>query len=159
MAVKFNGNANPGDIARLIAKKAIQLEQVLIADLQKVGESFVSNARTNGSYKDRTGNLRNSVGYIILKNGESIFENFQQTVTGTIKGKEVPNGVTVGEEFAQKAASEFPSGIVLIVVAGMNYAVYVESKGFDVITGSSQLAETDLQNALNETRALISQMK
>ena len=37
-----------------------------------VGEACLSEARLNGNYIDRTGNLRNSIGYAVLFNGEVI---------------------------------------------------------------------------------------
>jgi len=38
-------------------------------------------------------------------------------------------------------AAQYPTGMILVVVAGMEYAAAVESKGYDVITGSSREAE------------------
>ena len=34
-----------------------------------VGEACLKEARLNGNYTDRTGNLRNSIGYAVLFNG------------------------------------------------------------------------------------------
>ena len=34
----------------------------------EVGERCIIEARDNGAYTDRTGNLRNSVGYVVLLN-------------------------------------------------------------------------------------------
>lgn len=45
-------------------------------------------------------------------------------------------GVTNGLNLADEAASEHSNGIVLIVTAGMQYALYVEAMGYDVLTGS-----------------------
>lgn len=95
--------------------------------LQFVGEKFVNKARLTGNYTDRTGNLRSSIGYIILKDGKTIDRNFQ----GKSKGKQQAQSV------ASEVALQYPKGFVLIGVAGMEYAAYVEAKGFDVITGSA----------------------
>ena len=35
----------------------------------EIGERCITEARDNGSYADRTGNLRNSVGYMVLLDG------------------------------------------------------------------------------------------
>ncbi len=92
-----------------------------IAILMRMGEEFVNKARTNGSYTDRTGNLRNSVGYVLMKNGIVI-------------QKEI--GLPQVAELFPEISDKFPNGIVLIGFAGMQYAEAVEAKGFDVITGS-----------------------
>lgn len=55
-------------------------ENKILVLLQAGGEKFIDIARRNGSYKDQTGNLRSSIGYIIAKNGEVIAENFTMKV-------------------------------------------------------------------------------
>lgn len=94
---------------------------------QYLGELFVNKARLDGNYKDRTANLRSSIGYIILIDGEVHENNFDGTNEGTSKG----------QKFANEVAEQYPDGIVLIGVAGMEYSALVEAKGYDVITGSA----------------------
>ena len=91
-----------------------------------VGEDFVNNARNTSTYKDRTGNLRSSIGYVVALDGEVKIDNLEGTAEGKARAKEL----------VQQVLSEESSGIVLIGFAGMQYASYVESKGYDVITGS-----------------------
>ena len=38
--------------------------------LSYVGEDFTTNAKTRGSYTDQTRNLRGSIGYAVVHNGE-----------------------------------------------------------------------------------------
>ncbi|MGV4578106.1 hypothetical protein ACQ1R5_10635 [Ornithobacterium rhinotracheale] len=45
---------------------------------------------------------------------------------------------------------KYPRGYVLVVVAGMNYALYVESKGYNVLSTAEQLAEREVPRLLNE---------
>lgn len=52
-----------------------QAKKKILLFLQAGGERFVKYARENGSYEDRTGNLRSSIGYIIVKNGDIVMEN------------------------------------------------------------------------------------
>lgn len=110
-----------------------------IQTLQYLGEQFVNNARLSGNYTDRTGNLRSSIGYIILNDGVIVDKNFE----GKAKGKSEAQAV------ADEVALQYPNGYVLIGVAGMNYAAYVEAKGFDVIT-SSVPSSNDLKSFFNE---------
>lgn len=55
--------------------------------------------------------------------------------------KEGVEGAKGGKEYAMKLVRDFPKGIVLIVVAGMNYASHVSAKGYDVLDSSELLAE------------------
>ena len=54
-------------------KKFKEAEQSMINDIVRVlrycGEMAVNEARNNGEYEDQTGNLRNSIGYVIAFNG------------------------------------------------------------------------------------------
>lgn len=118
--------------------------QAIINRLKFVGEKFIANARTNGNYKDHTGNLRSSIGYIIIRDGIQIAQSFPGSVaTGAAKGLSV----------AEDAALKFPEGIVLICVAGMDYAAAVESRNYDVLTASSITAESDLRKGLQELKS------
>jgi len=141
MAVKLVFKLNKSDIRKLLNERKQRIEQALLLRLLRIGEEFVTNARNNATFTDRTGNLRSSIGYVILKDGKQIEQNFQRVG----KGK---SGVAVAKEVAKEAATNFPTGYVLICVAGMDYAAAVESKGYDVITSSSILAEGSLKNAI-----------
>ena len=57
----------------------------MLVFLQAGGEKFIEVARRSGSYKDQTGNLRSSIGYIIAKDGEVVTENLKESDKGTDK--------------------------------------------------------------------------
>ena len=114
--------------AQLISWAAKNERKFIIA-LSYIGEDFVNKARSNNTYQDQTGNLRSSIGYVIAKNGKVLRRNYKQIGDGN-------KGVTDGLNLADKAAAEHPNGIVLIVTAGMEYGLYVESMGYDVLSGS-----------------------
>ena len=124
-----------GEIERYTEQKLERLRRALIRNLQVIGERCVNKARRGGSYTDQTGNLRSSVGYVITVDG-SIFYSSDFPVV-----KNGDEGAKKGQEFIRKLAGEFPSGICLIVVAGMEYAAYVSAKGYDVLDGSELLAD------------------
>lgn len=150
MAVSVRAKFTPSDIARLLKAKKEIIEEAILGRLKFVGEKFIRNARTNGNYKDQTGNLRSSIGYVILKDGKQIFTNFRgKKEAGQLKAIEVAN----------EAAEEFKRGFVLIVVAGMEYAASVESKSYDVLTASSLLAEQDLKAAIEELKNKIGRIR
>lgn len=102
--------------------------------LSWMGIQAVNYARQHGSYTDRTGNLRSSVAYAIIFDGQIKKSQFQGDDVGKGEARKLIN----------ELAAQFPQGMVLVIVAGMEYAAAVESKGYDVITGSSHFADTEL---------------
>lgn len=122
-----------------IERRIQKAEEDAIKTMYRIGEMCVTEARLNGSYTDRTGNLRSSIGYIILKNGQVISENFRESDKGTDK----KTGLKEGRDFASKIAKKFNKGIVLIVVAGMIYSQYLEAMGKNVITSAELLAKKE----------------
>jgi len=131
-----------GDINRRITNWVVSIEQRIIWTLAMVGEQFVNDARNTQTYQDQTGNLRSSIGYIIAKDGVIIQENVEGKAEGRAQAKEIANEVL----------RENTSGFILIGVAGMEYAAAVESKGYDVITGSIPAAKALLKKKIKEYR-------
>ena len=81
MAVVIRPNFSKSDIQKMVAERVGRIEQVIFRNLQKIGEDFITHARNNDTYKDRTGNLRSSTGYVILHNGEQVFgSTFDQVI-------------------------------------------------------------------------------
>nr|DAK42878.1 MAG TPA: putative tail-component [Caudoviricetes sp.] len=108
-------------------------ERYIKAATQKfieVGEHCITEARDNGSYTDRTGNLRSSVGYVVLLDGVVQSQ-------GNINKH--------NQEQIEKIKVKYPKGLVLIVVAGKNYAAYVEAKGYNVLSSAELMAENILK--------------
>ena len=126
------------EIDRMIEEEIRKSERDIIKKLSHIGESAISEARENGNYMDQTGNLRSSVGYVILNNGKTVLENIQMSERGTDRS----TGVQVAKNFIQEISEKYKNDFVLIVVAGMNYAVYVEALGRNVLSSSKLLAES-----------------
>lgn len=83
-------------------------------------------SRASGGYDDHTRNLRGSIGFRINFRGEEV-------VSGGFDGR----GSADGESAARTALSKFEAKGSLwevVVVAGMEYARYVEAKGCNVIS-------------------------
>lgn len=139
---QFNSN----DIERILREKIEKYHQKVIRILKYVGEKCINEAREHGSYQDQTGNLRSSIGYIVLKDGKPIEKGgFAPTERGTKKGKD---GQKEGEAFINKVTSQYPKGFVLVVVAGMKYASYVEARNYNVLTSAELLAEKEVPKLL-----------
>lgn len=108
------------------------IEQVT-KKLLEVGERCVAEARNNGSYTDQTGNLRNSVGYVVMNMGKEVGRS---------------NISTLNQKVIDEIKAKYANDVVLIVVAGMNYAAYVEAKNYNVLTSAELLAEKLLKQVL-----------
>lgn len=144
MAVAIVPKFTKADIRKMIGAKKEAIKNAILLNLQRIGEIFVRNARLNDTYKDQTGNLRSSIGYVVLYNGQQIYEDFEN--------KGGPAGVDTAKKIADEVKGKFPKGFVLIGVAGMEYAAAVEAKGYDVITASSIEAETNLKVAIQRIK-------
>ena len=123
---------------QVIEKRQIQM-------LQYLGEQCVIRGRLNGDYMDQTGNLRSSIGYIVFKNGIAIHESFQVIGSGS-------KGQSEGRNVAINAGSKLNDGICLVVVAGMNYALAVESRGRDVLTSTELFAKQQMPKILAQLK-------
>ncbi|MGL5913353.1 MAG: hypothetical protein ACRCZB_04245 [Bacteroidales bacterium] len=113
-----------------------RLEKSILEKLFYVGERCVIEARDNGTYIDRSKNLRNSIGYVIAINGNIVSAS-------AFKNQE-------GASFAKGIVREYAQGIVLIVVAGMNYAKYVSARGYNVLDSSEILATKLIPKIMKE---------
>ena len=109
-----------------------KMTTLIAEELMAIGEQVRNEAVSSGSYTDRTGNLRRSVGYVVAVDGQ-IYK------AGSFSG--TTEGAAEGEAYARSLVSKFPRGIVLIVVAGMNYAAYVSARGYNVLDSAEPLAE------------------
>ena len=123
------------EIGRMVEQKMQRIIDAAIYNLSYVGERVLNEARSSGSYKDQTGNLRSSVGYVIVVDGKVVKSSSFETVKGGGQGS------SEGRAYVQTLVSKFPQGIALIVVAGMNYASYVSAKGYNVLDTAEVLAQ------------------
>ncbi len=141
----FNNRA----IAEKVEEAVKRQKAAIMMRLRAIGEQCVNVARSLPSpnaaafpdpgnipphqpnYMDWTGNLRSSIGYVVVDDGSIKAEGFPGTGEGADKAREL----------ASKVAAAHPTGIVLIVVAGMSYAKYVSDKGYDVLDTAKLTAE------------------
>lgn len=113
--------------------------------LNYVGLQCVTEARKNGRYTDQTGNLRSSIGYAILEDGKPVKKgtfNKVKATAGEAQGQ--------GEALITRLASTYNRGLVLVVVAGMDYAAYVEARGYNVLNSAETLAKTLVPQMLKQ---------
>lgn len=121
-----------------------EVERQIIESLCRVGEEAVKLAKLippERGFHDQTGNLRSSIGYVVVKDGKPVNVSF-----GAVKGGHA--GVNEGQRLALQIGSKQTEGYALVVVAGMNYAVHVESKGRDILTSAEKFAEKEIAKEL-----------
>lgn len=115
-----------------------RLRQAILYNLHVIGEKVVNRARTTSEkgrdFKDQTGNLRSSIGYVISMDGQIVDSSSFATV---MNGQE---GSQQGKAFAESLVAKIPQGFALVVVAGRKYAKYVSNRGYDVLDSGEQLA-------------------
>ena len=101
-----------------------------------MGEEFVNKARVINTYTNRTGNLRSSIGYAVIVDGNI----FQQDIEA------VGDILHETQQLIEELRTRW-DGIVLIGFAGKSYAAAVESYNFDVITGSAPM-DSEIQEMM-----------
>lgn len=132
------------EIDRYTEERLERLQTALIRTFQYIGETVLNTARSTDSYKDRTGNLRSSIGYVIAVDGRVVYQSDFKTV------KNGGYGSKHGAAFAKRLVRRFPKGVCLLVVAGMEYACHVSNRGYDVLDSSELLADRLVPNMLKQ---------
>src|SRR5574343_1396038 len=106
----------PADIATFITQSVFrEMEDHIISSLKQAGQNFVDSAKfmtsEQGSFTDRTGDLRSSIGYYIYASQKQVDSYF--------------SGNAAGKEAADNAVSKITKHrkcYQLIGIAGMSYA-------------------------------------
>lgn len=159
-------------VINMLDKAVERVEKMVEFELKfAVGPMAVTHAKENGSFTDQTGNLRSSIGYVLAKDGHIIEEGGFSAVQGygentaivrfkTKSGKEVSfhakgksgdgvQGLEEGKRYAEELGQSSGSGYTLIIVAGMNYAEYVETKGYNVLTATESYLESQVNEVID----------
>lgn len=128
-----------GYIAAQVAAFRERVEKATLFQLQYLGEQLVTYAKDQHNYTDRTGNLTNSIAYAVVKEGKIV----------SYGGENQPGeGADTALKVATDYAASVPNTFSLIVVAGMNYAAFVEAKGYNVILPAELKARTDFPKVI-----------
>lgn len=128
-----------------LQKQIFDAQKALIYELAYIGMEAVNTIRQNHAYEDQTGNLTSSVGYAIIVDGKIVQASDFTAIKPTAM-----EGSKVGRQMVNKLASQYPQGITLIVVAGMNYAAYVERRGIGGMTGGEMYARQMVTTMLEQ---------
>ena len=138
------------DIEAYIKSETEKNLKKIVTTLSYVGDEVVKGIRTGeySNWNDQTGNLRSSIGYIIVVDGVPVtLSNFAE-VSGPKEGPR--DGSQTGRSFAQSLCSLYRSGIALIVVAGMEYASRVEKLENKTVLAQGEIEARKMINEMVE---------
>lgn len=108
---------NKDAISKYIQRQKVLIEKALIFNLEALVSELQTHAKNNAGYEDQTSNLKSSIGGVLLKNKRPV----------TYRGFEgESDGTSTGLEFINSLISDQNNGYVIVIVAGMEYATYVE---------------------------------
>lgn len=141
------------EIDRVLANAIQQAKRKTVRMLCFLGEKCIIEARDRSqeeSWYDQTGNLRSSIGYVVVMDGKIVStSSFGQVKNGS-------EGSLEGKALAKRLAENFKTGYALIVVAGMHYAAYVEAMDNKVVLVSAELlARRELPSMMQQLRTQI----
>lgn len=123
-------------VLTLLGKANNDVENAVAEVYAEAGESVVEKIRSGeiSNWQDITGNLRSSIGYAVCRKGRIIkTSEFETVLNGA-------DGASKGRELCKTLASRYSSyDFALIIVAGEEYAVYVEAVENRVVLAGGQL--------------------
>ena len=145
--ISIKADFNMADIEKQINNATQAWFNNLLETFRTKGREFTKRAReqtkSDGGFGNITWNLRGSIGYILLNDGVVIESYFPPLPDGEL-------GRVTGDAYAREiaAGNGFDNGIVLILVAGMDYATYVQNRGIDVLDTESLVFEAELKRIM-----------
>lgn len=108
-----------------------------------IGEMLIAHAKTSTGFTDQTGNLRSSIGYMVFAKGQLKGDNY-------ISHLGAQDGMEQGKLLAMELGLPINGDVVLVVTAGMKYAIHVESKGYNVLTATEQYSKQVVNTLLKQ---------
>lgn len=124
--------------------------------LSKVGEDAIAEARRNGSYNNITGNLRNSIGYAVISDGSKVSGASNGGVS-PISGNDTDKLASESgyKSHVEALVNDAENEMQLIVVAGMEYAPFVEHRGKNVLQSAKTMVEKTVPEEIEDLKNLM----
>jgi len=146
MGIKANFNMD--DIRKRVYAQRDKFIEASMEAFKLACIKMVDRAKQTNTYMDQTHALRSSIGCVLYHKGVEVFNYFKaEDGEGSTEG--VEKGLALARKIAEEAGNKL---IVAVVVAGMDYAVYVEAKGRDVLTGSTHQFADDLKDEFENVK-------
>lgn len=146
---------NPVEFVTMVLKEAETIiHEEILAALTRLGEECVARIRTRSNHEswiDRTGNLRSSIGYAIFDYGQEVISSaFDAVAAPEGDGR---SGSARGQEYIRELANRYSDTYALVVVAGMDYAEYVEAiESKDVLASTEVWAKQKVDSYLEDAK-------
>lgn len=143
--ISFKAQHSDADLERWIQEDMQDWFDELVEDFRQTGRDYVDRARAKtkqgGGFGNITWDLRSSIIMVLAVDGK-IIETYSPPIA---KG----SGFETGKKLADEVVASMgrTKGVAMAIVAGMDYALFVERREYDVISGSGLKFESDL-NAL-----------
>lgn len=121
-----------------IAEQAVNKQRDLGSEYKGLSAKELAKKRSEKhtpNYIDDTGNLRQSIGYLIAVDGKQIVADLKNEAARNL---------------AQSALEGNVKGVQLILTAGMEYAKFVHNLGYDVLTTAELFCKTELKKMLDK---------
>ena len=109
-AITIHGKNTILGIVRNIKAKADSLKERCVETFCYVGERCVTEARKAGEYNDITGNLRSSIGYVVLVNGRAYQYGKPKTYRGSQKVRKSRQSLSPDRFFSARLPSSAHAG-------------------------------------------------
>lgn len=143
----------PEELVRLAMEKSSEIiREEILATLARLGEECITRIRLRGSEEswiDQTGNLRSSIGYAVFDYGREVIGSAFESVAGPIGNGNA--GSASGKAYVAELAQKYADTYALAVVAGMDYASYVEAiENKDVLASTEIWAKERIQKYLED---------
>lgn len=141
-----------GDNAEAFLSGIVVAMRLACLDVVTMARALPSPPATNKphqpNYIDDTGYLRSSIGFALYNDGVCITQDFMPT-----EGENSAGGMEAAKQTASQVAAQYSTGIVAVIVCGADYAAAVESRGYDVLTGSTKEMQKIFKKHIDEVKA------
>ena len=142
------------ELNMLLEERKERVVNFLKVRLLQVAEEAVTYSKENKGYHDRTANLKNSISFALFYDGEIVMMH-----EGVIPHPEAVEGgqgsvKSAIQTFAEENGVSAIKGFSLIVVAGMEYGVYVEHRGYNVLYLTESFLKEKMGEAFDEARRI-----
>lgn len=121
-----------------------QVDAALNIKLLYLGEECQTHAKQHKGYRDHTSNLKNSISFALYKDGQPV----QMNIGDVLPDAQAECNENVKAFFQENVV---PQGYTLMIVAGMNYGIHVEHKGYNVLYSTRFFMIDELKKVIEET--------
>lgn len=125
-------------LQKYIREQQFVIQKAIIYRLGALLAELENHAKLNAGYNDITANLKSSIGGSIVKDGKAVVYTDFNKESG--KKESTENGDKIGKNFLDVIVKETQPGIHIVMVAGMEYATYVEN-----LRNKNVLKQTELK--------------